>query len=765
MQLFITAFLCGLTLLLGLPLSLVPALLIMLAAAFFYPLPKSLKIILLGLALGLGHGYWHIKMLGTQRVSQNKENKPIPIIGEVDSSISTEQNLTHFIFAFTAPYTSKAKIYWQNAPVNLMRGDRCQFTVKLKNIYSQINPGSYDFERWAFTEGVLITGYVQTKFAAKCRHQGIRKFSLTDVRQNIQQGLDESLLQKPLSPWILALLTGNREGLSQEDWAVLQKTGTNHLIAIAGLHLGIIFSICYFVARKIWSQSSRLILLCPTPLAANLIAYVVALFYAVLAGLAIPAQRVSIMLTIYLIAKLSRREFNLWRVWYLSIFFILLVNPFDFLTISFWLSFGTVGIILYAQQKQTSQNKLAQGLHMQWIISIGLLPLSLFFFSSYAMYGFIANVLTIPIVGYVILPGLLCVLIALTVNHTLAIYLVGFINKVLAIVWGILLYISTLPGNVYYASDLALYIFLLTLVAVLLMLLPKGMPGRWSAVIFLLPLLLSHAKTIMPGEFEVAVLDIGQGLSTVVRTRKHILVFDTGGKMSAASDKGATILVPYLHTLQVKNIDKLVISHADNDHIGGSDSLLKTFPVKTILTSVPEKFADTELAKYPFQKPIVNLCLAGLHWQWDGVNFEFLYPLPTQLHLNNDSSCVLKIWHDQHAILLTGDIEKYAEKNVVALSKAKLAATVLIAPHHGSKTSMLDAFIEAVHPAQVVFSVGYLNRYHFPNIKVIEKYKNLQIQTFDTVHSGALIYTFNTNTAAPVPLEYRRLHHYFWQVQ
>ncbi len=240
---------------------------------------------------------------------------------------------------------------------------------------------------------------------------------------------------------------------------------------------------------------------------------------------------------------------------------------------------------------------------------------------------------------------------------------------------------------------------------------------------------------------------MGQGLSSVVQTKNHVLVFDAGPKFGTNYDMGESVVAPFLRSRGVKKIDMLVISHPDNDHIGGAKSLFHYFKILDAKTSTPDRLL-------PFQS---QYCLRGESWQWDDVNFKFLYPTVENLNLDNDSSCVLLVTNQKNqSALLTGDIEKFAEKFLIQQGEQNLSAEILVAPHHGSKTSAIDEFVSAVKPHYVLFPVGYRNRYHFPNESVVEKYKEIQARLFSTSESGAIQFMF------PDIIEYRRANHHYW---
>jgi len=324
-------------------------------------------------------------------------------------------------------------------------------------------------------------------------------------------------------------------------------------------------------------------------------------------------------------------------------------------------------------------------------------------------------------------------------------------DKSLALLWSLLVFLSKLHIASWQYAIASDVVMLVSILAFVILLLPAGTPGKWLGVVWLLPLLLIKFARPQIGDFELALLDVGQGLSAVVQTANHTLVFDAGPKFLGNMDMGESVVMPYLRYRSVRQLDKLVISHGDNDHLGGANAILNSMPVISVETSVPEKILLTH-AQY---------CLAGSEWWWDGVKFSYLYPTRENLHLTNDSSCVLRIENGDRVILLTGDIEKYAEHDLLSRVPSKLAAQILVAPHHGSKTSGIPAFVAAVHPKIVLYATGYRNRYHFPHPSVVKEYTFIRALQLNTVQTGSMEFNLSRNHNT-YPVLYRIAHKRYW---
>lgn len=698
-----------------------------------FPRCKWLAIILFGFTWVS----WYTHHISAWTLPSESEGKPIVVQGYIASIPEKKLHGTSFLFSLTqvASQPAHALIKLSASMPDLQAGSKWQFTVRLKRIHSLMNPGGFDYEEWAFQNGIRANGTVVNHAQHQLLNLHSSHFFLTHLRQKLKEKISANLPPTSTSPWISALALGERDNIAPEKWQVLRNTGTNHLMAIAGLHIGFLASFIYFLASQLWRRSTTLMLKMPAQYAGAIAALVIALIYSALAGFSIPTQRACLMISIGLTLLLMRRKILSWHAWSVAMLGVLLINPLSVLTESFWLSFGSVAFIIYGVSGRLQTKNLWWKVgRLQWVVSLGLIPLGIWLFQQCSLVSFIANSIAIPCVGFIIVPLTLLGCFFLLFSAKLGAMILILADKVLALLWYVLAYLAHLSWATWYQTIPVTWILLAGCAGVILFLLPSGMPGRALSIIWLLPLLLYRPAHPANGEIFFTLLDVGQGLSSVVQTQHHLLVFDTGAKLSDEYDMGDSVVVPFLHALHADKIDMMIISHGDNDHIGGAPTVLKNFPVTEIKTSVPEKMT-------PFA---ATHCLQGQSWDWDGVHFEFLYPTLTTLDLDNDSSCVLKVTNAFHqSILLTGDIEKFAEKLLLQTEKNNLSATILVAPHHGSKTSALNDFIDNVHPKIVLFPVGYRNRFHFPHEEVIDKYQQRGVQMYASDKSGALEFDLN----------------------
>jgi len=464
-------------------------------------------------------------------------------------------------------------------------------------------------------------------------------------------------------------------------------------MAISGMHISLVAGSFYWIVSFLWRRVARFCLWIPAQQVGAGAGLFAAIIYAAMAGFSIPTQRALLMVSVVLINKLLRKPLALWHSLIVALFLIVLINPLAVLSTGFYLSFSAVFIILYAVSGRLNKSGLWwKFARVHGVMTIGLIPVSLALFQQTSLFALFANVLAIPWVSFFVLPFALCGSLFALMTPAWAYYLLRIADSSLSLLWLVLEFLTRYAHFfIWHHAILDPWILAATVMAVLLVLAPRAWPARSLAVCYCLPLLFLPAAKPVQGEAWFTLLDVGQGLAAVVRTQQHTLVFDTGPKFSRDFDAGKAVLLPFLRSRAVSYVDTLVVSHSDNDHIGGARSLLEAMPLGTIMSSEPKWFQPRE----------ANLCTAGTHWQWDGVDFEFLYPLPDNYGFNNDSSCVLKVTTGSHSVLLTGDIEKYAEASLLKHAKIALKADILVAPHHGSRTSSSEAFVQAVHPRYV----------------------------------------------------------------
>jgi competence protein ComEC len=432
---------------------------------------------------------------------------------------------------------------------------------------------------------------------------------------------------------------------------------------------------------------------------------------------------------------------------------VLLVDPLAVMSPGFWLSFAAVAVILYAlsgtDAKGWKERLVAWG-RLQWAIAAGLLPLLLFLFQQVSLSGPLANLVAIPVVELVVIPAaLLGVAGSIFLPDSVAAWPFLLAAKAMTILWPLLELLARVEGSQWSQHNPPLWTLGAALVGVLLLLAPRGVPARWLGLVWLLPMFLVRPALPAPGEVRVTLLDVGQGLAVVVQTARHTLVYDTGARLSARFDAGRAVVVPYLRHAGVTRVDMLIVSHGDNDHIGGSASLLAAMPVTRVLSSVPERLANAEG------------CRNGQTWEWDGVRFLIVHPEPDSRLAGNNRSCVLRVESRFGVALLPGDIAARAERDLMLRAEQQLRADLLVVPHHGSKTSSTETFLDTVRPRVALLPVGYRNRYHHPHPLVVARYRERDIVLEDSATAGAITVAFG-NQGLQLN-RYREIQRRYWQ--
>jgi competence protein ComEC len=628
----------------------------------------------------------------------------------------------------------KIRLSWFFPKQEIKAGQYWRFTAKLKKPHGRLNPGGFDYERWLFVNNIGATGYVRNK------PQPVKIASIpwwqstTVIRQEISDKLDVFLEDNKSLGVIKALAIGERQGIDQDQWAVYKDTGTVHLLAISGLHIGLVSGLVYllvFNACVLFSVAS------PQKMAA-VGAIVVALFYSALAGFSLPTQRSLVMLSIAMLAISWQRNNTAVNTIAFTLFAVLVFDPLAVLSAGFWLSFFAVAMIVFSLAGRLGKPAYwLSAIKIHWVTALGLTPFLVYFFQQISIISPLANLFTVPLISLVVVPLCLLAVITLFLLPELADKLFYLLSQILQNLEMILTELSMLPYAAINTATPAFYAIPFAVLGVFIILSPRGIPARWLGGVMLMPLFwVDDQQSPGLGEMSLIVFDVGQGLSAMVETSQHILVFDTGAKYSSQYDMGSAVVIPYLKTMGITSVDTLLVSHGDNDHIGGAKSIVEQTQVKEILTSVPSLLAKQTSVQ----------CKAGQQWTWDQVKFEILSPAQGLFKGDNNNSCVLKVSSSYSSVLLTGDIEEPAEEWLISNMATKLGSDVLIAPHHGSKTSSTLAFLKQVKPKIILIPAGYKNRFSFPHQEVLDRYRQLEIPWMNTADRGALEVKFENGS-------------------
>lgn len=702
--------------------------------------PSRLRVVLL-FACGFLYALAHAHVQLYEQLPDHLEGRSLTVTGRVISLPDVESHRSRFLFAVEQwPATidngrlpEHIRLSWySNAPA-VNAGERWQLRIRLKQPHGFLNPGGFDYEGWLFSQGIRATGYVRRSDLNQ--QLSIARPGLLQWREALREQLRSLLGESRGSALITALALGDRSAMSAADWEVLRATGTSHLLAISGLHIGLVAGLAFLILRWLWSlvpQASRRL---PAQIAATILSLPVAACYAALAGFSLPTQRALTMLLVIALALLMRRRLRGPDVLLLALLAVLVLDPLAILEAGFWLSFLAVAIILWGMGWRQPQAGIwwRYG-RIQCLIAIGMMPVLLFWFQQFPLLSAVANFIAVPWVSVLVVPPILLGLVLLAVVPEAGESLLILAHWLLMLLWPGLEWLSQLDGVTLMRPQPDVLLLLAGLGGAGILLLPGAWPARWIGMIWLLPLLWPQVSSPPMGAYRVAVLDVGQGLATVVETAEHVLVYDTGARFSDSFDAGSAVVLPYLRSRGHDRLDMLIVSHGDNDHIGGARAILDALPVTGILSSVPDKLPAAAAH-----------CRRGQAWQWDGVGFRILHPDNITAGNDNNHSCVLRVTGRSGSVLMPGDIEAAAETALLNHAAEQVSADILIAPHHGSQSSSTRRFIEAVLPDYTVFSTGYRNRYAFPDSDIIQRYRNRGVRLFNTAADGAVFFDIERN--------------------
>ncbi len=725
-----------------------------------YPRCYLVVCLMLGFFWALIHAYMDFY----PQLEKNLEGIDIEVNGQIISIPSKHGRSSRFDFSIKHAKLSangnevllpkKIRLNWYGNVPSLTLGEVWQLRIRLKRPWGFANPGGFDYEKWLFEQGIRATGYVRSKGINK----RIQTTSILNPAFYLRAALNANLEQSNVESIavIKALVLGERGQMTSERWQVLTQTGTNHLLAISGLHVGMVSGFVYFIVVFLWKRCERFCLMIAAQRVAALAAILAAVFYAMLAGFSIPTQRAMVMATVVFLSIFTMQSLRPWNILSLALLCVLILDPFSVLSPGFWLSFVAVAIILFSiKGRLTTKSKWRSLVRIQLVLSLGLLPLTLIFFQQASLVSPIANLFAVPWVSILVVPITLMGSLILLLNQNIGVWFLNISNWLLEIFWAFLTALHSLPFASWHHA-VPLWTLVPAVFGIIVVLMPKGWPSKAMGVVLLSPLVFANAPVISENELRLTTLDVGQGLAIVVEVGQQVLVYDTGPKFSESFNTGDAVVIPYLRFRGINHIDKLIVSHGDNDHAGGLQGILDNMTVGELVSTFNEEYKHNNL----------NTCDAGVVWQWNDVRFQFLYPTETSKSKaklsSNNSSCVLHIQHPAGSMLLTGDIEKTVEKQLLETYTDLLDTDVLIAPHHGSNTSSTKQFIRAVSPKYVVFATGYRNPYGFPDEKVISRYKEFGSHLVNTASHGMITFKLSNKYGLQLLPGYREVRQRFW---
>ena len=695
-------------------------------------------------------GFMWAAWFATQRLDDQLppafEGSDVRIVGVIAELPQPYDRSLRFVFdvervlgAQIAVPSHIALAWWGNPPregrpaglPELHAGERWEMTVRLRRPHGLQNPGGFDYEAWLLERNIRATGYVRAPATARRLAAIVWRpgYLIERLREAVRSRIVDALPQAEYAGVLTALAVGDQRGVTPSQWQTFTRTGVNHLISISGLHVTMISGLVFWLAQWLWSRSARCTLWLPSRKAAAAAGLLAALVYAWLSGFAIPAQRTVYMLAVVAVALWRGRITAPGGVLCAALLVVVVLDPWATLSAGFWLSFGAVGVIMFVSCYRIGPvHWLVAWGRVQWAVTVGLMPVLIAMFQQVSLISPLANAIAIPVVSLAVVPLTLAGVI-LPGNLVLQ-----CAHELMAAVDWLLQWMSGFSVAVWQQHAPPLWSVIVALAGIIWLLLPRGFPARWIGGFAFLPMFVIVPAALPEGSLRLTLLDIGQGLAAVVQTRSHVLLFDAGTTYGPQADSGNRVIVPFLRASGMQSVDTLIVSHADKDHAGGAGSVLQAVPVQRLL--------QTDEGSYANAAALTEQCIAGDRWQWDGVDFEILHPL--QRHAagekmrSNDRSCVLRVRIQDTAILFAADIERKTERDLVHRAAEKLPARILLAPHHGSRTSSSAEFLATVAPEYALFATGYRNRFGHPKDDVLERYRGAGSRIYRTDLDGAI---------------------------
>ncbi|NYT66085.1 DNA internalization-related competence protein ComEC/Rec2 [Alcaligenaceae bacterium] len=725
------------------------------------------------------------------RLGPDSRHFQAEVISSKPAGVPTRIQVSWAAGTWTGPYGNPNK-----PPANfpeLIPGQVWRMSLTLKPPHGLRNPHAFDYEAYAFAQGIRATGTVRGTpvylYDEPWANLGV---IAQRARYYVRQAMLPHLQDKRYGAVMLALALGDQASMDADDWVVFNRTGLTHLVSISGTHITLIAALLGSLMAWLWRRLRFRGRLLAEYLPAQIVgagsALMVAWLYCLLAGWGVPARRTFLMLAVIAIAYVARLPITSMRLLLLAAFAVVILDPWAMISAGFWLSFGAVSILMAIAgwQGYVVTQPLVSSRYKRWgqsavvatrfqlLISVGLMPLLALLFYEVSLISPVANAYAIPLISLVVTPAsLLFAGLALVPGVEVFAAVAAWVgHSALEFMMVPTLWLSQLGVASVNVAAAPVGATVLGLTGLAWALMPYGLPGRQLAWLLVAPALLWQPKRPAQGDWDLYALDVGQASAIVLRTAKHTVLFDTGIRSSPSSDSGIQVIWPFLRSLGVSSLDILVVSHPDIDHVGGMRSVVNTLPVQ-------QAYASFDIAAYlareahllkqpdlPVSLPLVlHACHQGQKFTLDEVDFEFLWPAEnppsktTRKASKNDQSCVLKISGKHHSALLPGDIG--AKPEHVLVQGGLSSVDVVVASHHGSKTSSSAAFVDAVKAQHVIAQAGAWSRYGHPHTNIARRWRHSGAQFWRSDQHGA-VHIASRKNGLTVQAE-RQVNRRYWQ--
>ncbi|MCP4596832.1 DNA internalization-related competence protein ComEC/Rec2 [Neptuniibacter sp.] len=690
---------------------------IALLLALFYiksSLPHRTLICLFGLGFlyTTVWGHWQIE----HRLPESQVRTDWIVKGVVEGLPQRAENAQRFYLGVTEiqsvaeedspPELRRLRLSWFKAPIEVKSGQQLSVEVRIKPPHGLINPEGFDYERWLFVRGVDATGYVRRFIEV----EGEDQLSVHTLREKINIHIQNQHPEVRTKALLSALITGDKQALSQEDWESLRNSGTVHLAVISGLHIGFMAFVGWWLGRVVGfifrSSIQRTF--------HYLFSLALAGGYVLVAGAELPAQRAYIMLVALLVSGWRLFYLDHWSRWWTAVTAVLLFSPLAVWEVGFWLSFTAVALLIWLGQWRLNWR---EGVKLQGWLLLGMLPLYILFFSGVSLIAPVINLVAIPLVSVLVPLEFLNLSLSLIGLD----WLVPIVEWLTVIFWWLVDSASSFSWSFIEVSPSSIWVLLLLCVAVFILLMPKGIVPKSLCLFFFLPVLVGvNTEQNEEDQFQAWVYDVGQGLSVLVEVGDYRLLYDVGIAYRSGGNAFERAVQPHLKAKRVDSLQHVILSHDDIDHVGGYQAVKEHYHIEQLITSFPKGESS-------------GYCRKGDHWRVGEVSFKMI--AGSVGRDDNDKSCVLLVENRNCRLLLPGDISKEQEARLSIDGKIDW----LVAAHHGSKTSTSSKFLQRLRPENVIFSAGYANHFNHPHPDVVQRVKQHSTRIFNTAVDGAIV--------------------------
>jgi len=755
---------------------------------------------------------WFPEKLPSSHIVNYTDFGPLNISGKViEGPEIRNKRLTFALLAETVeengkviPVSGKISVKVLNDIPEISTGDKVYFKSGIRSVRNFNNPGGFDFKRHMAFNGISGTAYVDgEKIRIEQSKENIEwKWLIENVRKKFALLIDNSAPSDEAGV-LKALVIGDQNSITPEIRETFNRTGTSHILSISGLHVGIVATVSFLFFNKLLSYFNLFLWNAWTRKGAAILSLFPVIIYGLLAGMPPSTQRSVIMVSVFLMSFFVEREQDAVNTLAVAALMILTVHPPSLFLISFQLSFLSVYFIvlginhtLYRKNKEGNaeegwrtrlQRNIAAFFLVSFFATIGTLPVVMYYFNQVSLVGIAANCVAVPLIGFAVVSAGLLSFFIYPLSSLVSVWLIKASSLILGVSLEFIKYFAKLPFAAIKTVtpsffEIALYyLFLFAVFGILQGINDEKETKRGGsaagfikqrapliATVFLI--IAGYAdiwywldKRFLHEDLRVTVIDVGQGTSTLLELPGGCNVLVDGGGFSDNSifDVGERITAPFLWRKKIKSLDTLVLSHPDSDHLNGLLYIAKNFNVKEIWSNgeVENSLGYKRLLEIIKEKNIKMEDFNGIRRNRviNGIEFKILYPeagfkeKSEKWRKGDNSSLVLKTVFGSKSFLFTGDIKEKGESDLVKTSGNRLKSTVLIVPHHGSKSSSTDMFVDKVDPEIAIIPVGWKNRYKFPHPEVLGRYKSRKCRILRTDENGAVMMSTDGKSLSVTP--------------